>query len=118
MKREKYAWVTAAPAVWLLICTMTAGLQKVFHDSPAIGFLAQAKKFGTAVAEGKVIGPAKSMDQMNQIVFNAYVDATLAFGFVLVVLSILVYGFISVRKARQSDAPTALEVGGGEVHHA
>jgi len=118
MKREKYAWVTMVPATWLLICTLTAGLQKVFHDSPAIGFLAQAKKFGTAIAEGKVIGPAKSMDQMNQIVFNAYVDATLAFGFVMVVVAMLVYGIISVMKARKSDKPTAMEVGGGEVRHA
>ena len=55
---------------------------------------------------------------MNQIVFNAYVDATLAFGFVLVVVSILVYGIISVRKAMKTDQPTAIEVGGGEVKHA
>ena len=118
MKRQQYAWVTILPAIWLLICTLTAGLQKVFHDSPAIGFLAQAKKFGAAIADGKVLGPAKTMDQMNQIVFNAYVDATLAFGFVLVVVSILVYGIISVRKAMKTDQPTAIEVGGGEVKHA
>jgi carbon starvation protein CstA len=33
MKRERYAWVTALPAVWLLLCTLTAGLQKVLHPA-------------------------------------------------------------------------------------
>ncbi|HIJ38886.1 MAG TPA: carbon starvation protein A, partial [Rhodospirillaceae bacterium] len=119
MKRQHYAWVTMFPASWLLICTLTAGLQKVFSDSPAIGFLAQAKKFGTALAEGKLVGPAKTMEQMNQIVFNAYVDASLAIGFVLVVLSVLFYGILSVRKAMSNDLPTAIEAGGPqEVGHA
>ena len=114
MKRQQYAWVTVVPAIWLLICTLTAGLQKVFHDSPAIGFLAQAKKFGAAVADGKVLGPAKTMDQMNQIVFNAYVDAILAGAFVLVVVSMLFYGIVSIRKAMASTVPTAIEMGGSE----
>src|SRR5689334_2969174 len=38
MKRERYAWVTIVPTVWLAICTLTAGLQKVFHPDPSIGF--------------------------------------------------------------------------------
>jgi carbon starvation protein len=34
MKREKFAWVTLLPLTWLLICTMTAGWQKMFHPDP------------------------------------------------------------------------------------
>ena len=33
MKRQRYAWVTIVPTVWLLICTLTAGLQKFFTPS-------------------------------------------------------------------------------------
>ncbi|QLP97755.1 MAG: carbon starvation protein A [Rhodoblastus sp.] len=115
MKRQRYAWVTAMPALWLLICTLTAGMQKVFHDNPAIGFLAHARRFGAAVAENKVLAPAKTMEQMRQIVFNDYVDATLAFGFICVVVSILVFAILSVRKALQTDRPTVNEVGGDGV---
>jgi len=117
MKRQRYAWVTAMPAVWLLICTLTAGMQKVFHDNPAIGFLAHARRFGDAAAQNKVLAPAKTMEQMKQIVFNDYVDATLAFGFVCVVVAILFFAILSVRKAMASDAPTTREIG-GEVAHA
>ena len=42
MKRERYAWITLPPTIWLLICTLTAGWQKIFHADPAIGFLAHA----------------------------------------------------------------------------
>ncbi len=38
MKRQRYVWVTMLPAVWLLICTTTAGLIKLFDANPAIGF--------------------------------------------------------------------------------
>ena len=31
MKRQRYAWVTIVPTLWLLVCTLTAGLQKIFQ---------------------------------------------------------------------------------------
>ncbi|MEY2788567.1 MAG: hypothetical protein RLZZ34_1710 [Verrucomicrobiota bacterium] len=34
------AWVALAPLIWLLAVTGTAGIQKIFHPSPRIGFLA------------------------------------------------------------------------------
>ncbi|HEX8808258.1 MAG TPA: carbon starvation CstA family protein, partial [Xanthobacteraceae bacterium] len=34
MKRERWAWVTVVPAVWLVVCTVTAGLEKVFSPDP------------------------------------------------------------------------------------
>ncbi len=110
MKRERYAWVTIVPAAWLVITTLTAGLQKVFSTDPAIGFISHARKFCDAVAAGKVLAPAKSLETMNQVVFNDYVDATLAAVCVLVVLATVFYGFISARKALGSPKSTAAEV--------
>ncbi|BCQ39768.1 carbon starvation protein A [Erwinia rhapontici] len=49
MKKQRYAWVTIVPTVWLFITSMTAGWQKIFHEKPAIGFLAQAKKFSKGI---------------------------------------------------------------------
>ncbi|MEZ1317297.1 carbon starvation CstA family protein [Pseudomonas fluorescens] len=91
MKRQRYVWVTMLPAVWLLICTSTAGFIKLFDANPAIGFLSLAKKYSDALANGQVIAPAKSVEQMQHVIFNAYTNATLTALFLFVVFSILFY---------------------------
>ena len=112
MKRERYAWVTLIPTTWLLVCTLTAGLQKIFSPLPAIGFLAQAHKFEDALGAGKILAPAKDLGEMHRVIFNAYVNATLAAIFVLVVVTIAVYGVICIRRALGCPAVTTAEVGG------
>jgi carbon starvation protein len=102
MKRARFAWVTMVPTVWLLLCTLTAGWQKIFDANPKVGFLAHAAKYSAAIAEDKVLAPAKSMAQMNQIVFNDYLDASLAGFFMIVVLSVLVFGVRTALIARNN----------------
>ncbi|WDD91147.1 carbon starvation protein A [Burkholderia sp. FERM BP-3421] len=109
MKRERYAWVTLVPTAWLLICTLTAGWQKIFDANPKVSFLAHAAKLQAALDEGKVLAPAKSLAQMKRIIFNDYVDATLAGLFMFVVLSIVVYGVLAVLRARREAKPTSRE---------
>jgi len=111
MKRQRYAWVTILPTAWLLICTLTAGLQKVFHPVPSIGFLAHAQRFSEAAAADKILAPAKTMVEMNRIIFNDYLDAALAALFVAVVLAMLFYGVVSIRNALGNPRVTAVEVG-------
>ncbi|MBZ9782103.1 carbon starvation protein A [Pseudomonas sp. REP124] len=91
MKRQKYVWVTLLPAVWLLICTTTAGFIKLFDANPAIGFLSLAKKYSDALANGQVLAPAKNIDQMQHVIYNAYTNATLTALFLFVVFSILFF---------------------------
>ncbi|MCJ2131916.1 carbon starvation CstA family protein [Methylobacterium sp. E-045] len=112
MKRERYAFVTIIPTVWLLICTLTAGWQKIFSADPKIGFLSHADRFSAAIAEGKVLGPAKNMADMHKIVFNDRIDAALAVMFVGLVVAIAVFGVQACLKAYRADRWTALESGG------
>jgi carbon starvation protein len=114
MKRQRYAWVTILPTAWLLICTLTAGWQKLFHPNPAIGFLSHAGKFSDALAAGTILAPAKTVEEMNRIIFNDYVDAVLCGLFIAVVLSMVVYGILAVRKALANPNVTTREVGGDE----
>jgi carbon starvation protein CstA len=111
MKRERYALVTAGPATWLVLCTVTAGLEKVFHPNPSIGFMAHAFKYGDALAANQLLAPAKSVAEMRRIVFNDYVDAALAAAFVCVVIATVVYAIRSIWRARANPQPTANEVG-------
>jgi carbon starvation protein len=111
MKREHYALVTGGPAAWLVICTVTAGLEKVFHPNPNIGFIAHAFKYGDAIAANQLLAPAKTVAEMRRIVFNDYVDATLAAAFVIVVVATVVYAIRSIWQALENPQPTANEVG-------
>jgi carbon starvation protein CstA len=103
MKRDRYAWVTVVPAIWLLICTTYAGLIKIFDSNPAVGFVAQAKKYQAAIADGQLLGAAKSMSQMHQVVVNSYVNTGLTILFLFVVFSVLVYAIKGILKARASS---------------
>ena len=110
MKRQRYAWVTIAPAAWLVVTTVTAGLEKVFSANPAVGFISHAWNFSTALAAGKILAPARSLETMQRVIFNDYLDATLAALFVLVVVATVVYGVLNIRKALGTPKATAMEV--------
>ncbi len=110
MKKDRYAWVTILPTVWLLLCTLTAGWQKIFSEDVRVGFLSHARKYADALAQGQVLAPAKSLDAMERVIFNDRLDAALCALFMFVVLSVLVYGVRSVLAARSSRQPTVREM--------
>ena len=110
MKRERYVWVTLVPTVWLLITTLTAGVQKVFSSDPRVGFIALARKFSTAAAEGKLLAPAKSIEEMQRVAFNNYLDAVVCGVFVLLVLAMCVFTLKICRQALRQALPTAQEI--------
>jgi carbon starvation protein len=112
MKRERYAWVTIVPTAWLLVCTLTAGLEKVFSSTPAIGFVSHAWRFSDALSAGKILAPAKTVEEMQRVIVNDYVDATLAALFIAVVAAMAVYGVIGIRRALGTQRVTTVEVGG------
>lgn len=109
MKRAQYAWVTLVPAIFILVTTMTAGLQKILHTDSKIGFLAHANKFSLALDQHILLAPAQSFDQMRQIIFNDYVNTILTGLFMFVVVSIFVYGLRAIIKARANTHPSTQE---------
>ncbi|MDR7332255.1 carbon starvation CstA family protein [Roseateles asaccharophilus] len=109
MKKDRYAWVTAVPAAWLLVCTMTAGWLKIFSSDPKLGFLAHADKYAAAIAKGEVLAPAKSLAAMERVVFNDRLDAALCALFMGVVISVLIYSVKAILQARRNGRVTAQE---------
>ena len=109
MKRQRYAWVTIAPATWVAICTLTAGWQKIFSENPAIGFLSHADKFSSSLASGEILAPAKSIADMQRIVFNDYVNATLTGLFIALVVAMIGFGIAAIFKALANPEVSARE---------
>jgi len=109
MKRERWLWVPALPTAWLLVCTLTAGWQKLFHEDPRIGFLANARRFSEALARDELLAPAKTVAEMRRIVFNNQLDAALCVLFMAVVVLTLFFGMRAALAARRNDAVTARE---------
>jgi carbon starvation protein len=119
-KRISFALVTLVPLVWLLAVTFTAGIQKVWHSDPRIGFLSAAKGAKEKIDEYKrlqhlavsdrnpspsdptvaeqaaLLTKAKAELPKNRaLYFNNHLDAGVAIMF-LVLVSIIV--LISVRE--------------------
>lgn len=109
MKKMRYVWVTAVPAFGVLLVTLLAGWQKVFSSDVKIGFLVHAEKFSAALARNEILAPAKSVQQMQQVIFNNYVDAVMALFFIAVVVSMLFFALHAIWQAHQHPAVTANE---------
>ena len=109
MKRERYTWVTLVPTAWLLICTLTAGWQKVFSTDPRIGFFALASKYSDSAAAATLIAPAKTIMEMRQVAFNNYLCGTITAVFVILVVVMALFTIKMSLQALRSGRPTAQE---------
>jgi carbon starvation protein len=88
--RVRWAWVTAVPLAWDVAVTLSASWYKIFSSDPLIGFFAQRDKYQAALDAGKVIPPAKSIDDVGQIVTNSTVDGVLSILFALLIIVVIV----------------------------
>jgi carbon starvation protein len=113
LKRERLLWIPGIATLWLLACTLTAGVEKLLHPDPGIGFLAAARKFSDAAARGEVLAPAKSLADMQRVAFNNEVDAALCVLFIGVLVATVGFGLRAMRAARRDAMPTSREVAHG-----
>jgi carbon starvation protein len=79
--KPRYAFVTAAPLIWLGIVTLTAGWQKIFSADPRLGFLAHAAS----------LTAAEHTANTARLIFNDYLDVTVAAFFMASFVVILGY---------------------------
>jgi len=107
--RPVLALVTLLPLAWLLVVTMTAGVQKIFHSDPRIGFLTharlaadkqpaldQAVQVAKATGDVTAIRDAQNNAHANQVArFNDKLDAVVAGVFLLLVAAVVV---LSIRE--------------------
>ena len=82
--KARYAWVTLAPLVWVLLVTLTAGWQKVFAADPRLGFLAHAARTAEQVAAGSIEATRGA-----RLIFNDRLDAVVAIAFMTVTVLVI-----------------------------
>ncbi|WP_347338344.1 carbon starvation CstA family protein [Tumebacillus amylolyticus] len=87
--KVKHVWVTVIPLIWLLTTTLAAGWMKIFSQDLKIGFLVHADKYQASLDAGKLLAPAKTTAQMNQIIFNDRLDAVVCGIFMAIVVLIV-----------------------------
>ncbi|KAA8735515.1 carbon starvation protein A [Acinetobacter qingfengensis] len=109
MKKEKYVWVTILPTIFLFVTCMTAGWQKIFHENPKIGFLAQADRFKNALANGELLAPAKTVAEMQTVILSNQINAVLCGFFMLVAIVMLFASITVIRRALANPNPTVNE---------
>ncbi|MEV0441525.1 carbon starvation CstA family protein [Streptomyces spectabilis] len=88
--RLKWAWITGIPLAWDATVTLTASWQKVFSGDPRVGFFKQRSIYQDAIDDGKVLPPAKTMDDMHTVVTNSTVDGVLSAALAILVVIVLV----------------------------
>jgi carbon starvation protein len=103
VERPALALVTFIPLVWLLAVTMTAGVQKIFHEDARIGFLSRTKVLAAempsleqAVITAKAAAGAEAITSAEKAVrdnraqqFNNRLDAAVTGLFLLMVAAIV-----------------------------
>jgi carbon starvation protein len=67
------------------------------------------------LAQGQILAPAKTIEEMQRIVFNDYVDAGMCALFVGVVLCMIGFGLIAAWRGLTTPAVTAREAPGVAV---
>ncbi|WP_227012743.1 MULTISPECIES: carbon starvation CstA family protein [unclassified Pseudonocardia] len=88
--RARYAWITLVPLVFDAAVTLTASYQKIFSDNPKLGFWAQRTQYQDALDAGKTsMGTAKSVEDMQQVVFNTTLDTALTALFAVLIVVVL-----------------------------
>lgn len=87
--RLKWAWITGIPLAWDATVTLTASWQKVFSSDPRVGFFKQRSIYQDAIDDGKILPPAKSMDDMHTVVTNSTVDGVLSAALALLIVVVI-----------------------------
>lgn len=84
MSRERYVWVTLIPLAFLLVVTIAAGWQKIFH-ADAAGFIPTIAKLREQLAAA----PPGETTKLASLILNNQVDTGVTAAFMVLVLAIV-----------------------------
>ncbi|WP_083521641.1 carbon starvation CstA family protein [Arthrobacter luteolus] len=105
----KYIWVVVLPLGFASVVTITASMYKIFSPVPGVGYWAQHNAFRNALEAGETsFGTAKTVEAMDAVVRNTFVQGILSILFVTLAIIVIITAVIaSVRSYRSGGAPSA-----------
>ncbi|MFV0460815.1 MAG: carbon starvation CstA family protein [Actinomycetales bacterium] len=112
----KWAWIPGIPLVWDLVVTLTASWEKIFSSNPKIGYWQQHAVFSQAADNGELLAPATSPQQMDQVVFNTFVQGTLSIIFAVLVLIVVAAAVVVVVRALRTGEVTTSQTPAVDSH--
>ena len=97
MKRERYAWVTIVPALWVgdvhADGRLAEDLQRQIRRS---AFWRMPKNSAPPPPTARCWRPPKSVAQMSRIIFNDYVNATMAALLIALVVAMIGFAIVAI----------------------
>jgi carbon starvation protein len=106
----KWAWIPGIPLMWDLIVTMTASWQKIFSADPKVGYWAQRAQYVDAKEAGKTaFGAAKDPSQIDNVIYNTFIQGTLSIIFAVLVVIVFVAGVVASLRAIKGTTSTLSE---------
>jgi carbon starvation protein len=89
MGKAKYAPITIAPLLWLIVINVTAGWQKMFSEDTRVGFLSHARMIQGHIDAGTLPRGVQNAADLPRLIFNDRLDAVVAGFFMLSAVVIL-----------------------------
>ncbi|QDO89134.1 carbon starvation protein A [Ornithinimicrobium ciconiae] len=107
-QNRKALWIIALPLAFATVVTTVASLHKIFSSVPAVGYWAQHQAFKDALDRGETsFGTAGSVEAMEAVVRNTFIQGTLSIVFVVLTLIVIAAALIAtVKSVRSGGAPT------------
>jgi len=105
----RWLWIVALPLGFAAVVTITASMYKIFSPVPQVGYWANHIAFRDALAAGETsFGTATSVEAMEAVVRNTFVQGTLSIVFVTLAIIVLITSIVTTIRA--------LRNGGGDDH--
>lgn len=105
----RWLWIVALPLGFAAVVTITASFYKIFSPVPQVGYWANHFAFRNALEAGETsFGTAGTVEAMEAVVRNTFVQGTLSIVFVTLAIVVLITSLITTVRA--------LRNGGGENH--
>jgi carbon starvation protein len=93
----RWLWVVAVPLAFAAVVTITASMFKIFSPVPQVGYWANHAAFRDALARGETsFGPAGTVEAMQAVVRNTFVQGTLSIVFVTLAIIVILTSIAAV----------------------